>query len=131
LRQVSSTIWLAGFLLAASAACAEPASERYGEEYQSCKNGNTRDIVLCVDKLVKKWDARLNAAYQKLLGATKEADRLAALKKAQKLWVGYRDANCGWHAAGEGTIHRLEAGECMRSMTADRALELETEGETN
>ena len=131
MRQVSPVLLLAGFLLAASAAWAEPASERYGEEYQSCKNGNTRDIVMCVDKLVKKWDGRLNVAYRKLLDLTKEADRLAALKKAQKAWLGYRDANCGWHAAGEGTIHRLEAGECMRSMTADRALELEAEGETN
>ena len=86
---------------------------------------------MCLDKLVKSWDVRLNAAYKKLLGMTREADRLAALKKAQKLWVGYRDANCGWHDSGAGTIHRLEAGECMRSMTADRALELEFEGETN
>jgi uncharacterized protein YecT (DUF1311 family) len=117
--------------MATSAACAEPASERYGEEYQTCRDGNTHDIVMCLDKLVKSWDARLNAAYKKLLGMTREADRLAALKKSQKLWVQYRDANCGWHDAGEGTIHRLEAGECMRSMTADRALELEFEGETN
>ena len=117
--------------MAASAARAEPASERYGEEYQSCKNGNTHDIVMCLDKLVKSWDARLNVAYKKLLGMTREADRLAALKKAQKLWVWYRDANCGWHDAGEGTIRRLEAGECMRSMTADCALEFEFEGETN
>jgi uncharacterized protein YecT (DUF1311 family) len=124
-------ILLVGFLAAASAACAEPASERYGEEYQTCRDGNTHDIVMCLDKLVKSWDARLNAAYKKLLGMTREADRLAALKKSQKLWVQYRDANCGWHDAGEGTIHRLEAGECMRSMTADRALELEFEGETN
>ena len=131
MKRVSLTVWLAGFLMAASAACAEPASERYGEEYQSCKNGNTRDIVMCVDKLVKKWDVRLNAAYKKLLETTREADRLAALKKAQKLWVLYRDANCGWHDAGEGTIRRLQAGECMRSMTADRALELEDESETN
>jgi uncharacterized protein YecT (DUF1311 family) len=86
---------------------------------------------MCVDKLVKKWDVRLNAAYKKLLETTREADRLAALKKAQKLWVLYRDANCGWHDSGEGTIRRLQAGECMRSMTADRAHELEDESETN
>jgi uncharacterized protein YecT (DUF1311 family) len=122
---------LAGLLMAASAARAEPASERYGEEYQTCKDGNTHDIVMCLDKRVKSWDARLNVAYKKLLGMTREPDRLAALKQAQRLWVRYRDANCGWHDAGEGTIHRLEAGECMRSMTADRALELEFEGETN
>jgi uncharacterized protein YecT (DUF1311 family) len=131
LTLISPAIVLAGLLMATTVAHAEPASERYGEEYQTCRDRNTHDAVMCLDQLVKSWDVRLNGAYKKLLGMTKEADRLAALKKAQKLWVGYRDANCGWHAAGEGTIHRLEAGECMRSMTADRALELEFEGETN
>jgi uncharacterized protein YecT (DUF1311 family) len=125
------TVWLAGFLAIASAACAEPASERYGEEYQTCKNGNTHDVVVCVDKLVKTWDARLNAAYERLVGITTEADRRAALRKAQQSWVRYRDANCTWYGTGAGTIRRIEAGECMRSMTAARALELEVEGETH
>ncbi len=124
-------ICFAGRLLVASAASAEPASERYGEEYQTCKNGNTHDIVVCVDRLVKTWDARLNAAYAKLIGMTTEPDRRAALGKAQKLWVRYRDANCEWYDTGAGTIRRIEAGECMRSMTAARALELEAEGETH
>jgi uncharacterized protein YecT (DUF1311 family) len=121
----------AGFLVAASAASAEPGSERYGDEYQTCKNGNTHDIVVCVDRLVKTWDVRLNAAYKKLIGMTTEADRRAALGKAQRLWVRYRDANCEWYDTGAGTIRRIEAGECMRSMTAARALELEAEGETH
>jgi uncharacterized protein YecT (DUF1311 family) len=129
--QSSPTIWLAVFLVAASAARAEPASERYGEEYQTCKNGNTHDIVMCVDKLVKAWNARLNAAYKKLVGMTTETDRRTALSKAQKAWVRYRDANCEWYDTGAGTIRRIEAGECMRSMTAARALELEAEGETH
>jgi uncharacterized protein YecT (DUF1311 family) len=129
--RLAQAICFAGFLAAASAACAEPASERYGEEYQTCKNGNTHDIVVCVDKLVKTWDARLNATYKKLVGMTTETDRRAALRKAQKSWVRYRDANCEWYDTGAGTIRRIEAGECMRSMTAARAIELETEGETH
>jgi uncharacterized protein YecT (DUF1311 family) len=60
-----------------------------------------------------------------------EASRSAALKKSQILWAKFRDANCNWYDTGEGTIHRPEAGECMRSMTASRALELEAEGETH
>ncbi len=62
---------------------------------------------------------------------TPEADRRAALRKSQALWTRYRDANCTWYDTGEGTIRRIEAGECMRSMTAARALELEAEGETH
>ena len=127
----SSVMLLAGFLVAASAAHSESAGDWYGEEYQACRDGNTHDIVVCVDKLVKTWDARVDAAYKKLIGMTAEKDRRAALKTSQTLWRKYRDANCEWHDTGEGTIHRLEAGECMRSLTAVRALELEAETETH
>jgi len=119
------------FFLAVSTAAAETASERYGTEYRQCGDADTASIVRCVDKLVKQWEARLDAAYKKLTDMTPEANRREGLKKAQELWVQYRDANCLWYATGEGTIRRIEAGECMRSMTADRALELESAAETH
>jgi hypothetical protein len=128
--RVVCAILLAGFV-AVYAAHAESAGDWYGEEYQACRDSNTRDIVVCLDKVVKNWDARVDAAYRKLVGMTAEKDRLAALKVSQVLWLKFRDANCKWHDAGAGTIHRLEAGECMRSLTAVRALELESEGETH
>ena len=129
--RVVCAILLAGFVVAASAAHSQSAGDWYGEEYQACRDGNTRDIVVCLDKVVKTWDARVDTAYRKLVGMTAEKDRLAALKVSQVLWLKFRDANCKWHDAGAGTIHRLEAGECMRSLTAVRALELESEDETH
>jgi uncharacterized protein YecT (DUF1311 family) len=120
------------FLLAAIApARADAGCESYGEEYQTCRDGNTHDIVMCVGKLYKKWDARVDAAYKKLLAMEHEAVRTKALKESQAAWLKYRDANCEWYEAGEGTIHRIWGSECMRSMTACRALELEGEGETH
>jgi uncharacterized protein YecT (DUF1311 family) len=121
----------AGFCVAALAANAEPASERYGAEYQTCRDGSTHDIVACVTKLYKKWDARLNAAYQKLLKRQEDAKSREALVRAQRSWLKYRDDNCGWYETGEGTIRRIWGSECMRSMTAARALELEEAGETH
>lgn len=50
------------------------------------------------------------------------------LRTAQRLWIQYRDANCLYYDLGEGTIARLDAGECMRSMTEARAKELENLG---
>ena len=47
------------------------------------------------------------------------------LRAAQRLWIQYRDANCLYYGLGEGTIARLDAGECMRSMTEARAKEFE------
>src|SRR6267378_944641 len=115
----------AAFLFAALApAHADTACDSYGAEYQTCRDGNTHDIVLCVTKLYKGWSARVDAAYKKLLGMEKEADRTKTLKLSQEAWLQYRNANCEWYEAGEGTIHRIWGSECMRSMTACRALEL-------
>lgn len=126
------TVALAGiFIAAVAAANAQTAGQRYGEEYQKCNNGNTADIVRCVDAMVRQWDARLNEAYKKLMKQIPDAKRRTALGKTLELWIKYREANCGWYATGEGTISRIEGVECMRSMTADRALALEEAGETH
>ncbi len=107
-------------------ACGLPAhaadDARYGDEYQTCGKGSTVDIEQCVGKLTKAWDQRLNAAYQKLI---KNNPKGYKLRIAQRLWVQFRNANCRYYGAGEGTIRRLEFAECMRSSTAHRALELE------
>ena len=120
----------AGLLLSVMPATAEDfPGQPYGEEYQKCNNQSTADIVQCVDTLVRQWDARLNAAYKKLMQQIPTGKRREELKAAQQLWIKYRAANCGWYAAGEGTISRIEGVECMRSMTAARTLELEFAGE--
>ena len=71
-----------------------------------------------------EWDKRLNIAYQKAVQDAGSAQR-DQLRAARRLWVQYRDANCLYYGMGEGTIARLDAGECMRSMTEARAKELE------
>jgi uncharacterized protein YecT (DUF1311 family) len=66
---------------------------------------------------------RLNVAYQKAVQDAGSAQRDQL--RAARLWVQYRDANCLYYGLGEGTIARLDAGECMRSMTEARAKEFE------
>jgi uncharacterized protein YecT (DUF1311 family) len=127
----SIAIAAAFLFVAITPARADTACEAYGAEYQTCGDRNTHDIVMCVGKLYEKWEARVDAAYKKLLGMEQEADRLKWLKLSQDAWLKYRDANCEWYEAGEGTIHRIWGSECMRSMTACRALELEDAGETH
>ena len=97
------------------------------EPEQSC-DGNTYQMVECLKAKTAQWDKRLNAAYQKALGTAGDKQR-DQLRAAQRLWVQYRDANCLYYGLGEGTIARLDAGECMRSMTEARAKELEGIGE--
>ena len=94
-----------------------------GEPEQSC-DGNTFQMVECLKAKTAQWDKRLNAAYQKAVQDAQPAQR-DQLRTAQRLWIQYRDANCLYYGLGEGTIARLDAGECMRSMTEARAREFE------
>ena len=94
-----------------------------GDPEKSC-DGNTYQMVECLKAKTAQWDKRMNNAYQQ---AVKDAvpQQHDQLRAAQRLWIQYRDANCLYYGLGEGTIARLDAGECMRSMTEARARELE------
>lgn len=112
-------------LMLASVACAEDKDKDEGEP--SC-TGNTMEMVECLKARTAEWDKRMNTAYQKALkdAVPRQKDQLRA---AQRLWIQYRDANCLYYGLGEGTIARIDAGECMRNMTQARAKELEEAGE--
>ena len=111
------------FLCSAAVAHAEGV-EWYGTEYARCRDRPTSDIVSCVADLTKTWDTRLNQAYKELM-ARQDTGRKTALRNAQRLWIKYRDANCGFYAEGPGSISQVAAAECLRFMTKQRALELE------
>lgn len=97
-----------------------------GDPEASC-DGNTFQMVECLKAKTAQWDKRMNIAYQQALkdAAPKQQEQLRA---AQRLWIQYRDANCLYYGLGEGTIARIDAGECMRNMTQARAKELEDIG---
>ena len=94
-----------------------------GDPEKSC-DGNTFEMVECLKARTAQWDKRMTTAYQQALkdAVPQQGEQLRA---AQRSWIQYRDANCLYYGLGEGTIARLDAGECMRSMTEARARELE------
>ena len=94
-----------------------------GEPDQSC-DGNTFQMVECLKGKTAQWDKRMRIAYQQALKDAGEKQR-EQLRSAQRLWIQYRDANCLYYGLGEGTIARIDAGECMRNTTKARAEELE------
>jgi uncharacterized protein YecT (DUF1311 family) len=94
-----------------------------GDPDPSC-DGNTFQMVECLKAKTAQWDKRMTIAYQQALKDAVPAQH-DQLRAAQRLWIQYRDANCLYYGLGEGTIARLDAGECMRSMTEARAKELE------
>jgi uncharacterized protein YecT (DUF1311 family) len=94
-----------------------------GEPEPSC-DGNTFQMVECLKARTAQWDKRMTIAYQEALKDADEKQR-EQLRAAQRLWIQYRDANCLYYGLGEGTIARIDAGECMRNMTKARAEEFE------
>ena len=100
-----------------------------GDLDQSC-DGSTYEMVECLRAKTVQWDKRMTIAYQRMLNAGEPKQR-EQLRVAQRLWIQYRDANCLYYGLGEGTIARIEAGDCMLRMTQGRAIELEGKDDHN
>jgi uncharacterized protein YecT (DUF1311 family) len=113
----TSVITAAAALIGAavSASAGDP-----GDPNAECEGPSTPEIVDCLKAKTAYWDERMTIAYQRMLKADEE-------KQRDQL----RDANCLYYGLGEGTIARIEAGECMRKMTELRALELEGKEDRN
>jgi uncharacterized protein YecT (DUF1311 family) len=115
-----------GFRAGAAAICLSAPFAHAGDQRDPDKScaGNTYEMVECLKAGTAQWDKRMTIAYQQALkdAVPQQHDQLRA---AQRLWIQYRDANCLYYGLGEGTIARLDAGGCMRSMTEARARELE------
>ncbi|MGB8894747.1 MAG: lysozyme inhibitor LprI family protein [Pseudolabrys sp.] len=100
-----------------------------GDPDESC-DGSTYEIGKCLRAKTAQWDNRMTTAYQRMLNAGEPKQR-EQLRVAQRLWIQYRDANCPYYGLGEGTIARVEAGDCMLRMTQSRAIELEGKEDRN
>ena len=120
LRTLIAAAWIC--LLASAARAGDQ-----GDPAQSC-DGNTNEMVECLNAKTAQWDKRMTVAYQRALkdAVPQQHDQLRA---AQRLWIQYRDANCLYYGLGEGTIARIEAGYCMKDLTQTRAVELESKTE--
>lgn len=97
--------------------------------------GSTSDMVECIELELTFWDTRLNAAYKDVRAVYAEQDqdepdgmKLAdELRDTQRAWIAWRDAKCSfaYREFRGGTMGRITGADCMNSMTAARAIELE------
>lgn len=88
--------------------------------------GVTMDMIECIGAETQRQDARLNKAY-KALTTSLTPERRRPLQEAQRAWIKFRDANCGfYHDPDGGSMARVSANDCMMTMTASRARELES-----
>jgi uncharacterized protein YecT (DUF1311 family) len=114
-------------IVAAAPGRAEDQS-KYSPAFQPCldkANGVTTDMVNCIGIEIEVQDKRLNAAYKAAM-AKQNSARKKELQNVQRLWVQYRDANCGFAFDPDGgTMAHIETTNCVLAMTEERADELE------
>ena len=105
----------------------DPIVARYSPVYEGCmrKAGSTLDMIDCAERENDRWDARLNRAYQARMTSFNDRQR-GALKRAQKAWMLFRDADCAAYEDDDwGTISKIDASQCVLRRTVERTVELE------
>lgn len=88
---------------------------------------STLGMIQCAAAELAVQDARLNRAYQAAIARLERPRQKAALQKAQRAWIAFRDADCAaFHDEDWGSMARVEANACVVDHTIHRANALET-----
>lgn len=113
--------------------CGVYAEKRPDSDYSVCmrqSGGVTLEMHRCLSGEIVRQDNRLNRIYRQLMARLPE-QRREQLRQVQRLWIKWRDGNCGFYADPQGgTMHAVMAEDCVRKTTAARAKELERFMET-
>ena len=91
----------------------------------ACGGETTLAISECLQRETAAWDALLNEWWTPLRAKAKADGSWNRLLAAQRQWIKDRDAECRrvYDEAGGGSIRVIWAAECMRDLTAKRAVE--------
>jgi len=114
---------------AGAAPAKDPVEARYTPSYQRCLDApegqSTYGMIECASGELKIQDARLNAAYRKAMAGL-NARQKTKLVAAQRAWIVFRDAECAAYEDEDwGTISRINAADCVLTMTVKRTIDLE------
>lgn len=104
------------------------AKNNYSPAYNTCMDkagGVTFDMVECSNAELSRQDSRLNLAFKNTMSALSDESK-SRLREAQRLWIKFRDADCGiYYNLSGGTMDSLNGSGCELSMTKERADALE------
>ena len=105
--------------------------ECIGVASSACQNETelsqtTTGMAQCSYRETMWWDEQLNNFYQSI-SETIGAEEFIELKKSQRAWITFRDAECAFQYFywREGTISRLFGSSCVLYKTAERTLDLQ------
>ncbi|MEF2070070.1 lysozyme inhibitor LprI family protein [Consotaella aegiceratis] len=97
---------------------------------QECgAQANQLELTACANEAFAEADDRLNRTYRSIVGRLDgDAPRLESLRKAQRAWIAFRDAECVFATSGTvgGSAHPMIDADCRRRLTLQRAEALET-----
>ncbi|UCI30370.1 lysozyme inhibitor LprI family protein [Mesorhizobium sp. B4-1-4] len=115
MRRTFLYAWLV--VLAATAAVRAQECDRSDDSQQM--------MNICAGEDYQAADARLNKAYQDLIGSD-DADDKRLLQAAQRAWIAFRDVECAHTTAASqgGSIHALEVSQCLTRLTNERIKQL-------
>jgi uncharacterized protein YecT (DUF1311 family) len=92
-------------------------------------NASTHGQVQCLNAAEQDWDRALNRVWGDLLDLA-PAEAHAAMRKAQRSWLAFRDAEFAaidsTYGAMDGTMYRLFAASARARIVADRVRQLES-----
>lgn len=115
-------------VLACASLTASAQDAALSPQYAACMDksgGVTMGMIDCITAETSHQDARLNRAYKAAMAA-QSTERKKQLRTAQRAWIQFRDANCGFYDDPDGgSMARVSANDCMMTSTANRAQEIE------
>jgi uncharacterized protein YecT (DUF1311 family) len=103
-----------------------------GAAVASCDNPSSQhEINDCASQAAKEADTKLNAAYKAVMAAS-DKQRQILLRKSQRAWVVFRDANCEVYydmtrvkdSPVIGSMAPQLSLACEKKITEERTLEL-------
>jgi uncharacterized protein YecT (DUF1311 family) len=107
------------FLLGSVMAFAQPAPGPCWD-----KATTQADLTGCAAQDMKAADDKLNKSYHALICLLDPAEK-GDLKKAQRAWLAFRDADCAFWR-GQGSIAAMNFADCMAERSNARAKELDS-----
>ncbi|MBL7542876.1 MAG: DUF1311 domain-containing protein [Bdellovibrionaceae bacterium] len=106
------------------------------DEVLDCENALSQlEINICAHSAYQKQNEQLNSVYKALITKVRDnedkksaSEKVKALRKAQRAWITFRDAECELDTIDSigGSIYSAEMSSCLSSLTALRIEALKT-----
>jgi len=89
----------------------------------NCNNAMSQsEMNICADQEFRAADAKLNAAYARLMAVAGDEGFKTKLRAAQRAWISFRDGECTYETADNegGSIHPMVYAGCQARLTKER-----------